>query len=135
MFTISMLRNKKIKLAGLAIAGALLTAPIGTGAGSAAASVQQIYFAPGTSGAVLDGGLVLGEIGYYYMEAYAGQRLTANISSLEGNARFAVYAPNGLMLHPGPLTSPLYLPYTGNYLVKVTSTRGNASYRLTVAIS
>jgi hypothetical protein len=115
-------------------------------------AAEAIHFARGTSSAEVQGAVVRGERALYTLEARAGQRLTLHIVALENNAVFQVYAPGarpetrdyGLEIVGQALTGAGEgddatrwtgtLPRSGAYLVVVGATRGNANYRLTVAI-
>jgi hypothetical protein len=115
-------------------------------------AAEAIHFARGTSSAEVRGAVVRGERALYTLEARAGQRLTLHIVALENNAVFQVYAPGaraeardyGLEIVGQALTGAGEgddatrwtgtLPRSGSYLVVVGATRGNATYRLTVAI-
>jgi len=115
-------------------------------------AVTPIRFARGTSGAEVAGGVVRGERALYSLGARAGQTLTARITAAEGNAVFQIYAPGAVprtqdaMLEVAGTTLPGagegedarawsgVLPATGDYLIVVGGTRGNASYRLSVSV-
>jgi hypothetical protein len=108
-----------------------------------------IQFAPGTSGAVVEGGAPRGEISCYTLTARAGQRMEVTISSIENNGVFQIYAP-GWTDKPGdgPDGKPLpgvepgtdamrfsgVLPASGRYLVVVGATRGGTGFTLRVSI-
>jgi hypothetical protein len=58
-----------------------------------------------------------------------------HITSLEDNAVFDVYAPGGRRTLAQEATDwEGELPRTGNYVISVGPTRGNASYTLEVTI-
>jgi hypothetical protein len=111
-----------------------------------------IHFAPGKSQATVSGGVVRAERNVYKLAARAGQLLSLKIVSLENNAVFTVYAPgttyekdsDGMVDVSGQViagngdgitTWAGKLPKTGQYLVVVGGTRGNADYKLTVSIT
>ena len=116
------------------------------------AEPAPIRFAPGASSAQVQGAVVRGERALYTLEARAGQRLTLRIAASEGNAAFQLYAPGarpqtrdfGVGIEGQALSGASEgedarrwmgtLPQTGAYLLVVGPTRGNATYRLTVAI-
>ncbi len=109
---------------------------------------ENLRFAPGTSGAVVEGGLVRTEFACYALTARAGQRLEASVTSAENNAVFQIYAPGWRMrdnMAEGPTLPGAgegedtmrfagTLPANGRYLVVVGGTRGNTAYRLRVTI-
>jgi hypothetical protein len=114
---------------------------------------QPIRFAAGASSATIEGAVVRGDRDLYTIGAGAGQTMTVTITALESNAAFQLYAPgarlgkdsdgiltvNGRALPGAGETDDAMrwtgrLPVGGDYLVVVGGTRGNASYRLTVAI-
>lgn len=98
---------------------------------------ERIEFAPGTAAATREGGVVRGTVNRYTLRAAAGQAMTADLSSVEDNAVFRVYAPDGRSLTPaeGATTWTAKLPADGDYVVEIASTRGNATYTLTVTIT
>ena len=114
--------------------------------------VEAIHFARGASSAEVRGAVVRGERAFYTFEARAEQRLTLHIVSLENNAVFQVYAPGARpetrddsMEIIGQALAGVgegndtrrwtgILPQSGSYLVVVGATRGNATYRLTIAV-
>jgi hypothetical protein len=137
---------------GLAVALALFawlgcTEPARTGE-----AIEPIRFAQGASSAEVRGAVVRGERALYSIEAREGQRMSLDIRSLENNAVFQAYAPgakpetrNGVLEIAGETLPGAgegedatrwtgKLPRSGNYLVVVGPTRGNATYRLTVTI-
>lgn len=96
--------------------------------------------------------MIRGERALYSIEARRGQSLTLRITASEMNAVFQIFAPGAT---PDTRDSILEvtgsalpgaaegddamqwsgrLPQTGQYLLVVGATRGNASYRLTVGI-
>ena len=134
------------------LAGGALVALLATTSPGRAYDAPPIRFAPGTSQATVSGGVVRGERNVYKLVARAGQRLSLNITSLENNAVFTVYAPgaayetdsDGMVDVSGKAiaggddgiaTWAGKLPKTGRYLVIVGGTRGNADYKLTVSIT
>ena len=100
---------------------------------------RRIRFARGATSATVEGAVVRGERARYRLGARAGQRLRVFIRAAEGNAVFQLLAPGG---RPLPGAGEMddarrwsgVLPATGDYTVVVGGTRGNAAYRLTVAI-
>jgi hypothetical protein len=111
-----------------------------TGTGSS----QTIQFGAGESSAVLYGSVVRGTEDTYYVSASPGQYMNVNVSSGEGNAVFQIYGEvEGtwsplIGAGPGEDTSAWAdtLPGggTGNFMIVVGPTRGNADYSLYVSI-
>ncbi len=100
---------------------------------------KRITFAKGRSSATVQGAVVRGDIDTYVVRAKAEQMMTVNIRSVENNAVFTVQGPDGEYLQDAgeednarSVTNSL--PYNGDYRIKVSGTRGNATYRLTVTI-
>jgi hypothetical protein len=102
-------------------------------------AATRIQFRPGSSSATVTGGVVLGSRNRYVLGARAGQTMLVNITSVEENAVFTIYAPGGQLL-PGSEAGEEWkswsgiLPTTGDYTIVIGTTRGNASYSLAVTI-
>ena len=114
--------------------------------------VEPVRFARGASSAELRGAVVRGERAFYSIGARGGQRMWLRIAAPERNAVFQVYAPGAKIetidsvpevageALPGAGEGADarrwtgVLPRSGVYLLAVGATRGNATYRLTVAI-
>jgi hypothetical protein len=100
----------------------------------------RIRFARGSSSAEVSGSIVRGEVHRYLLDARAGQRMEVRVRSAEGNAVFQLHPPRGGGALPGAAEGEDArrwsgaLPASGDYLLVVASTRGNASYRLQVSI-
>jgi hypothetical protein len=117
-----------------------------------AEEIKRIQFARGASSAQVRGAVVRGERALYSIEAREGQHVSLRIVSSEKNAVVQVYAPGAKqeirdsVLHISGDTLPGAgegddaaqwagtLPGSGVYVLVVGSTRGNATYRLTVTI-
>ncbi len=154
--------STKALLAALCLASALFAAPAswadGTPAAVAAAAADDaqmprvLRFARGRSGVTVQDALVRGETRIWRFSANAGQRTTLKLAALERNAVFQIWGPGArLPSAPGkgiegqtlPGAGPddqatqwsERLPETGDYLIEVAGTRGNASYRLTLQIA
>jgi hypothetical protein len=114
-------------------------------------SPELIAFRPGQSIAAVQGGAVRGDWDLYTVVARAGQTLSVAVEDTEGNAALELYEPGvrvgrgpwGLEFHGNSLTEPDgadvdcwtgELPRTGPYLIAVGTTRGNASYRLSLCL-
>ncbi len=108
-----------------------------------------IRFAPGTSGAVIEGGVPRGMPDCRTITARAGQVLEATITSTERNAVFQLHPPGwrvrvdqwgGVDVSNRTVTSDdatyarITLPADGTYLFVIGTTRGGADYRLSVTI-
>jgi hypothetical protein len=96
----------------------------------------RVRFQPGTSGATIEGAVLRGTRDRYYLEARRGQRMHVRITSIEDNAVFTVYRKAG-----GKRLAPLearswqgVLPSSGDYIIEVGGTRGNATYVMRVTI-
>lgn len=101
---------------------------------------QRISFAPGATEATIEGAVVRGTTNRYILRAEAGQQINVSISSLERNAVFNLSTPGGQPLQgAGPMDDATAwagrLPESGDYLLEVGATRGNAGYTLTVQIT
>ncbi|HMQ05143.1 MAG TPA: hypothetical protein PKD26_14580 [Pyrinomonadaceae bacterium] len=100
---------------------------------------KRIRFAKGKSSATVRGAVIRGETDTYIVGARAEQMMSVSVSSLENNAVFTLQGPDGDYLQDAGEEDDargvtVSLPYNGDYRIKVSGTRGNATYRLTVAI-
>lgn len=96
---------------------------------------RRVRFARGRTTAVIKDAVVRATRDRYVLRARAGQTLIVHITSLEDNAVFDVYAPGGRRTLAQETTDwEGALPRTGNYVISVGPTRGNASYTLEVTI-
>ena len=94
---------------------------------------ERVEFTPGTAGATVSGGVVTGTVNGYVLGAAAGQTMFLSIGSVEGNASFDLYRTDDALMAVGTFTQ-VALPATGDYLVVVGSSGGNASYDLSIDI-
>ena len=106
---------------------------------SADGITKRIKFARGKSSATVSGAVIRGDRDTYILGASVGQRMTVRITSLEDNAAFQVMDDDGNYLQNAGEEDDATnwtgkLPWTGDYKIIVGGTRGNASYKLTVAI-
>jgi hypothetical protein len=121
------MRRAAILLAALAVAAPAL-------------AQTPIRFARGASSAVIEGSVLRGERATYSLAARAGQTMTLRIASPEENAVFQLHGPGAGQPLPGAAEGDDArswqgrLPADGTYLIVVGATRGNASYRLEVAV-
>ncbi len=123
-----------------AVPAANSAAPV-TGTGSS----QTIQFGAGESSASLYGSVVRGTEDTYYVSASPGQYMQVNVSSPEGNAVFQIYGEVEGTWSPLIGASPgddasawadtLPGGGTGNFMIVVGPTRGNADYSLYVSIN
>lgn len=102
--------------------------------------VQRVEFAPGNVSANTEGAVVRGTRDRYILGARGGQYMHIALSSLENNAVFTVYGPDGAPLAGTEEGSDVSnwqgpLPATGDYVVSVGPTRGNATYRIKFTIT
>jgi hypothetical protein len=114
--------------------------------------IQQIRFARGASSAEVTGSVIRGERALYRFDARAGQTATLQLSALEDNAAFQIYVPGAkpeiqdsiLEVRGDALPGAAEgddaaewkgtLPGSGGYLLVIGPTRGNAEYKLKIAI-
>ncbi len=102
-------------------------------------TAHRIQFAKGQSSKKIEGAVVRGTRDRYLLGARAGQVLTVNISSVERNAVFSIAKPDGQFLPNVTDESDAIhwsgkLPATGDFVIEVGGTRGNAKYLLSVSI-
>lgn len=96
---------------------------------------ERITFATGATGTVVENSVVRGTRDRYRLWVQAGQTMHVTITSLEENATFQVLAPDGTLLKEGEEAEwESRLSQTGDYVIVVGSTRGNATYRLEIEI-
>ena len=101
---------------------------------------KRIRFAKGRSSTVISNAVLREDVDQYIVGAKAGQRMKVVITSLESNAAFQISSPrNGGTLPGAGFDDDVTkwsgeLPETGDYVIEVAPTRGNATYRLTVEI-
>lgn len=101
---------------------------------------RKLRFPRGTTSTVVKGSVVRGDRDRYLVGAKAGQHMAVRISSLENNAVFQLYSPGSKETLQGAgemddaTTWEGDLPASGDYVIAVGGTRGNASYRLEVSV-
>lgn len=108
---------------------------------------KEVRFGKGASGTVIEGAVIRGERDRYVIGAAKGQYLSIKVESPENNAVVDVYSPGaqevdetnikGVLLPNSreARSVALQLPATGQYLLVVGGTRGNAEYRLSVSVT
>ncbi|MEU2034006.1 hypothetical protein [Nocardia amamiensis] len=127
----AILRSLRLLVLGVTVFAAFAVATVGA---AGASSVYEIEFTPGTDRASVSGAVIRGEGDTYLLEARAGQTLSTELSSVEGNARFSTTAPDGRVLCVEETASRITLPQSGYYTITVAPSRGNATYTLSVRI-
>ena len=100
---------------------------------------KRVRFARGRTTVVLKNSVVRGTRDRYTLGARAGQQMSVHITSVEKNAVFIIYTPAGGTLEgagEGQDTSDWSgeLPQSGDYVIEVGGTRGNATYTLKVTV-
>lgn len=100
---------------------------------------KRVKFAKGKSSVTLSNAVVRGDRDIYILGAKAGQQMTVRVTAVENNAAFQIEGPHGEYLEgAGEMDDAtnvtVRLPQTGDYRIVVGGTRGNATYKLTVAI-
>jgi hypothetical protein len=70
-----------------------------------------------------------------YKSCCTDDNLYASITSLEDNAVFTIYAPDGQVMLVEATSANLLLEQGGEYWVVVGATRGNASYTVEIGLS
>jgi hypothetical protein len=100
---------------------------------------KRVRFGVGRTTATLKNSVVRGERHRYTLGARAGQKMSVSITSVERNAVFTIYAPGGGTLEgagEGEDASEWSgaLPASGDYVIEVGGTRGNATYTLKVTV-
>jgi hypothetical protein len=93
-----------------------------------------VNFGKGESSAVLNGAVVRAESKTYLINAAKDQVMDLDISAMEDNAVVQVITPTGQVIGSEIKTMNKALPETGDYQIIVSGTRGNATYKLNVAV-
>ncbi|MDJ0752889.1 MAG: hypothetical protein QNJ45_05185 [Ardenticatenaceae bacterium] len=99
-----------------------------------------VQFQPGTTGAVITGGVIPGVFDKYRLVAQAEQLMTVELVSTNPNATFTLIAPSGgaplVYADAGflPTNFEGVLPESGEYLIEIYSTVDAADYELRVEI-
>ncbi|MGH6844072.1 MAG: hypothetical protein ACRECU_04995 [Methylocella sp.] len=107
-----------------------------------------VTFRPGAFAADVTGGVPRGLADCWTVQARAGQRVSAKVTSPEHNVVFQIYQPGWTTAEGAPAGQTLpgagegqdasvfsgILPETGTYLFVLGTTRGGGDYRLRVKI-
>lgn len=97
---------------------------------------KQIIFPRGQTSTTVKGRVVRMDSDIYTVSARENQRMTVSITSIENNASFYVYSSDEKSLSGSTDVKKWSekLPTTGDYIIEVGATRGNATYKLNVSI-
>jgi hypothetical protein len=98
---------------------------------------KRVRFPRGRTTAVLKNSVVRGTVDRYLLGARRGQQIIVHITSVENNAVFDIYTPQGGTLAGEGEDSTDWsgtLPQDGDYIIEVGGTRGNATYTLKVTV-
>jgi hypothetical protein len=98
---------------------------------------KRVRFTRGRTTAVLKNSVMRGTVDRYLLGARKGQQIIVHITSVENNAVFDIYTPQGGTLAGEGEDSTDWsgtLPQDGDYIIEVGGTRGNATYTLEVTI-
>lgn len=100
----------------------------------------RLEFAPGATSTTVEGSVERGARQSYILGARAGQQMQVSITALEENAVFTIYQPDGTAIagtEEGQDATNWAgtLPATGDYIISVGGTRGNATYTFVVSIT
>ena len=130
-----MKNNFSMKISALFFGIILLVA---TGAAEAGRDrTRRIRFESGRTTKVIKDAVVRGDRDRYLLRASAGQTLIVHITSEENNAVFDIYRPGGRRTLENAQESMDWtgtLPRSGDYIIEVGGTRGNATYTLEVTV-
>ena len=116
------------------------------------AEVRPIHFSPGASSTVVSGAVVRGTRDIFSIEARKGQQALFKVNSIEKNAALVIWRPGAKVLsgefvdiegktlpHAGEEDDASQwhgrLPESGEYLIVIAPTRGNATYKFSVSIT
>lgn len=101
---------------------------------------KRVRFPRGRTTTVLKNSVVRGTVDRYTLGARNGQTMSVHITSVEKNAVFTIYTPTGGGTLEGAGEGQDAtdwsgeLPQSGDYVIEVGGTRGNASYTLEITI-
>lgn len=102
--------------------------------------VYRVKFAPGTSGAVIDGTAIRYSRNIYLLGARAGQVMNVKITAMQDNAVFTIQDPKKRFLKGAAQFDDVTtwrgrLPLSGDYRINVSAARANAHYKMLVMIN
>jgi hypothetical protein len=102
-------------------------------------ATKRVRFVKGHTSATYKGAVIRGTRDRYLVGAKAGQLMSVRIRSVEQNAVFSVADPLGSFMKGAGEEDDATrwsgrLPSSGDFVVEVGGTRGNAEYSLTVMI-
>jgi hypothetical protein len=122
------------------------------GVGEAGVS-KEVSFPKGSNSTLMGGSVVRGESDQYFLIAKSGQKMEVSLTAEEKNAAFAIYQPgykagkdaDGILEIKGTTLKGAgegedatawqgVLPSSGKYMILVSGTRGNATYKLKIII-
>lgn len=100
---------------------------------------KRVRFPRGRTTTILKNSVVRGTVDRYTLGARSGQKMSVHITSVEKNAVFTIYTPTGSTLEGAGEGQDATdwngeLPQSGDYVIEVGGTRGNASYTLEITI-
>lgn len=101
---------------------------------------KRIKFPRGRTSTTVNNAVLREEVDQYLVGARAGQKMKVQITSVESNASFTIYRPgtngglSGASWDDDATQWSGQLPDTGDYIIEVSPTRGNATYRLKIEI-
>ena len=93
-----------------------------------------IKFDRGKFGKTVHGTCARGEVSKFWVGAGKGQKMTVKINSAENNAVFCVVGDGGSLSPHEQTNWSGTLPIKGDYVIEVSTTRGGASFDLSVDI-
>lgn len=101
---------------------------------------ERVRFKAGATGAEIKDSVIRGERNRYLIGASKGQTMSVSISSLEDNATFSVIGADGKVIRGTEESRDLKhwtgtLPASGDTIISVGPTRGNATFTLDVDVS
>lgn len=94
----------------------------------------EIKFARGTHAWSGKGAIVRGSVAKYWVKAARGQAIHVWVTSAEKNAVFQVIGDGGALSPTEQKDWRGKLPINGDYLIEMSSQRGNATFTLNVDI-
>lgn len=95
---------------------------------------QTIKFKTGSHSAIVSGGVARGTLNTYVLEAKKGQNISVTITSIENNVVFQILDPTGKSIVKEKENFSGKLPRSGKYKIVVGTTRGGASFKLSISI-